>query len=100
MSNLCVSGMWFFMFLDTSLSRTCFFGTMPARFSPWRSASWVDEDGVAVDFHHHHDIFIASLRSRMELARLVREHGFVYLVHFGVDITYFLAMELQGVTCF
>ncbi len=40
MSNLCVSWMWFFMFLDTLLSRTCFFGTMPAHFSHWRSASY------------------------------------------------------------
>ncbi len=56
-----------------------------------------DKDGVAADFHHHHDIFVASLQSRRELACLVGEHGFAYLVHFGVDITYFFAMELQGV---
>jgi hypothetical protein len=59
-----------------------------------------NEDGVAVDIHHHHDIFVALLQSRRELAHLVREHGFAYLVHFGVDIAYFLVMELQGVACF
>jgi hypothetical protein len=40
MSNLCVSRIWVFMFLDTLLLRTCFFGTMPAQFSHWRSASY------------------------------------------------------------
>jgi hypothetical protein len=59
-----------------------------------------DKDGVAVNFHHHHDIFVASLRLHRELACLVGEHGFAYLVYFGVDIVYFLAMELQGVACF
>jgi hypothetical protein len=59
-----------------------------------------NEDGVAVNFHHHHDIFVALLQSRRELARLVGEHGFAYLVCFGVDIAYFLAMESQGVACF
>ncbi len=38
MSSLHVSRMWFFMFSDTSLSRTCFLGTMPARFSWSRSS--------------------------------------------------------------
>ncbi len=59
-----------------------------------------DEDGIAVDFHHHHDIFVALLQLHRELARLVGEHGFAYLVRFGVDISYFLAMESQGVACF
>jgi hypothetical protein len=38
MSNLHVSQMCFFMFSDTSLSRTFFFGTMLAHFSESRSA--------------------------------------------------------------
>ena len=38
MSNLHVSHMWFFMFSDTSLSKKCFLGTMPACFSHSRSA--------------------------------------------------------------
>ncbi len=59
-----------------------------------------DKDGIAVGFHHPHDIFVALLQSRRELACLVGEHGFAYLVRFGVDITYFLAMESQGVACF
>jgi hypothetical protein len=53
-----------------------------------------DKDGVAVDFHHHHDIFVASLGLHRELTRLVGEHGFAYLVCFGEDIPYLLAMEL------
>jgi hypothetical protein len=52
-----------------------------------------DKDGIAVDFYHHHDIFVALLQPRRELARLVGEHGFAFLVRFGVDIVYFLAME-------
>ncbi len=36
-SSLHVSQMWFFMFSGTSLSRTCFLGTMPARLSLSRS---------------------------------------------------------------
>ena len=52
-----------------------------------------DEDGVAVGFYHHHDIFVALLQTHRELACLVGEHGFAYLVRFGVDIAYFLAME-------
>ncbi len=59
-----------------------------------------DEDGVAVDFYHHHDVSVASLRTCRELASLVGEHGFVYLVCFSVYIVYFLAMELRGATCF
>jgi hypothetical protein len=59
-----------------------------------------DMDGIAVNFYHHHDIFVALLQSRRELVRLVGEHGILYLVHFGVDIAYFLAMESQGVACF
>ena len=43
-----------------------------------------DEDGVAVDFYHHHDVSVASLRTCRELASLVGEHGFVYLVRFSV----------------
>ena len=59
-----------------------------------------DKDGIAVDFNHHHDVGVALLRTCRELARLVGEHGFVYLVCFGVYITYFLTMELRGVACF
>ncbi len=59
-----------------------------------------DKDGIAVDFDHDHDVFVAALRTCRELARLVREHGFANLVHFGVYIAYFLAMELRDVTFF
>ncbi len=56
MSNLCVSQMWFFMFLDTLLSRTCFFGTMPTRFSHWRSVSY------ACIISTYLQLFMGSLR--------------------------------------
>ena len=47
-----------------------------------------DKDGIAVDFNHHHDVGVALLRTCRELARLVGEHGFVYLVCFGVYVGY------------
>ena len=59
-----------------------------------------DKDGIAVDFDHRHDVFVALLRACRELAHLVGEHGFAYLVRFGVYIEYFLAMELSSVACF
>ena len=59
-----------------------------------------DKNGIAADFYHHHDVFVAVLHTHRELACLVGEHGFVYPVHFGVYITYFLSMDLGGVACF
>ena len=59
-----------------------------------------DEDDVAVDIYHHHDVSVAFLQTYRELACLVGEHGFAYLARFGVYIVYFLAMELRGDTCF
>ena len=59
-----------------------------------------DKDGIAVNFNHHHDVFVALLQACRELAHLVGEHGFAYLVRFGVYITYLLAMELRCVACF
>ncbi len=55
---------------------------------------------VAVNFHHNHDVFIATKRLDGELACLVGEHGFAYHVHLGVHIAYLLAMEVGGVACF
>ena len=54
--------------------------------------------GVAVDFHHNHDVFVASLRTRGELACLVGEHGFAYHGCVCVDLAHFLTVELGGVT--
>ena len=97
-SNLHVSQMWFFMLSDILLSRTCFLGTVPARFSRSSSALFIhafhflilvalhglNKDGVAVDFHHNHDVLVATSRMRRELPCLIREHGFAYHVCFGV----------------
>ncbi len=57
-------------------------------------------DGVAVDFHHNHDVLVATTRSDGELACLVGEHSFAYQVHLGVHLMHLLAVEVGGVTCF
>jgi hypothetical protein len=56
-----------------------------------------NEDGIAVNFYHNHDVFVATKRLDGELACLVGEHGFAYHVHLGVHIAYLLAMEVGGV---
>jgi hypothetical protein len=58
------------------------------------------EYGVTVDIHHNHDVLVASLQARRELACLIGEHGFAYPVCYGVDVWNFLAVELGGVTRF
>ncbi len=58
------------------------------------------EDGVAVDFHHNHDVFVSTKRLNRELACLVREYGFAYHVHLGLHIANLLAVEVGGVACF
>ena len=85
---------------------------MPACFSRSRSALYtriisflaafhgLSEDGVAVDFHHNHDVLVATLRARRELTCLIGEHGLADTVCFGVDVANFLSMELGGVTSF
>ncbi len=60
----------------------------------------LNKDGIAVDFHHNHDVLVASLRTRRELICLIGEHGFAYPVCFGVDVLNFLTMELGGVASF
>ncbi len=59
-----------------------------------------NEDGIAVDFHRNHDVFVATKRLDGELACLVGEHGFAYHVHSSVHIAYLLAIEVGGVACF
>ena len=59
-----------------------------------------NEYGVAVDFYHNHDVLVASLRTRGELACLIGEHGFAYHVCVGVDVAHFLTLELGGVASF
>jgi hypothetical protein len=58
------------------------------------------KDGVAVHFHHNHDVFVSTKRSDGDLACLVREHGFAYHIRLGVHIKCLLAMEVGGVACF
>ncbi len=60
----------------------------------------LNKDGVAVDFHHNHDVLVALLRTCRELTCLIGEHGFVHPVCFGVDVSNFLTMELGDVTSF
>ncbi len=59
-----------------------------------------NEDGVAVNFHHDHDVFVAMKRSDGELACLVGKRGFLCHVRLGVHIVYFLAVEVGDVACF
>jgi hypothetical protein len=60
----------------------------------------LNEDGVPVNFYHNHDVLVALLRMCRELTCLIEEHGFAYPVCFGVDVSYFLSMELGGVASF
>jgi hypothetical protein len=60
----------------------------------------LDKDGNAVDFHHNHDVLVATKRLDGELACLVREHDFAYHVRLGVHVVHLLIMEVGGVTCF
>ena len=114
MLNLCVSRIWFFMFSETLVfieyvflwDNACLFQSVeehvicPYHLCIFAIFHGFDKDGIAVDFDHHHDVFVASLQACRELACLVREHGFAYLIRFGAYIVYFLAMELRGVACF
>ncbi len=59
-----------------------------------------NKDGVAVNFHYNHDVFVATKRPVGELACLVGKHGFAYHVRLGVHIAYLLAVEVGGVSCF
>ncbi len=59
-----------------------------------------NKDGVAVDFHHNHDVFVAMKRADGELACLVGEYGFVYHIRLGVHIANLLAVEVVGAACF
>jgi hypothetical protein len=59
-----------------------------------------NKDGLAVDFHNNHDVFLATKRLDGELAFLVGEHGFAYQVRLSVHIGYLLAVGVGGVACF
>jgi hypothetical protein len=52
----------------------------------------LDKDGVAINFHHNHEVLVATKRLGGELADLVREHGFAY--HVCLDV------QVRGVACF
>jgi hypothetical protein len=60
----------------------------------------LNKDGIAVDFHHNHDVLFAPKRLDGELACLVGEHGFAYHVRLGVHVLHLLAVEVGGVPCF
>ena len=60
----------------------------------------LNKDGIAVNFHHDHDVLVALLRTHRELICLIGEYGFAYPVCFGVDVSNFLTMELVGVASF
>ncbi len=60
----------------------------------------LDEDGVAVNFHHNHDVLVVTQRLGGELVCLVGEHGFMYHVLLGVHVAHLLTMEVGGVACF
>jgi hypothetical protein len=72
----------------------------PYHFSIFVVFHGFNKDGVAVDFHHAHDVFVAAKRLDGELACLVGKRGFSCHVHLGVHIAYFLAVEVGGVVCF
>ncbi len=59
-----------------------------------------NKDGIPVDFHHNHVVFVVTKRLDGELACLVGEHGFAYHVCLGVHIAYLLAVEVGGGACF
>jgi hypothetical protein len=60
----------------------------------------LNKDGIAINFHHNHDVLVALKRLSEELAGLVGEHGFLDHVHLGVHVMQFLAVEVGGVACF
>ncbi len=60
----------------------------------------LNKDGLTIDFHHNHDVLVASERLGGELAGLFREHGFAYHVRLGVHVAHFLAVEVGDVACF
>ncbi len=59
-----------------------------------------NKDGVPVNFHHNHDVLVATKRSDGESASFVGGHGFAYHVHLGVHVAHLLAREVGGAACF
>ena len=60
-------------------------------FSVVASVDGLNEDGVAIDIDHYHDVFVASPGALGELPCLIREDGVPYIVDFGIHIMNFLA---------
>ena len=60
----------------------------------------LDEDGVAVDFDHEHDVFVSGLRRDGEAAGLVGEDGVFGFVHFDVDVPNLRTAEVRRVDLF
>jgi hypothetical protein len=53
----------------------------------------LEQDGIAIDFDHHHDILVAPVRSGGELSGLVGKDGFTDIVDGGVDVLNFLTSQ-------
>mmetsp|Transcript_13999 Transcript_13999/g.31870 ORF Transcript_13999/g.31870 Transcript_13999/m.31870 type:complete len:264 (-) Transcript_13999:1119-1910(-) len=57
----------------------------------------LDKDGVAVDFHHEHDVLVARLRRDGEAAGLIGEEGVLGFVDLDVDVADLLSSEVRAV---
>ena len=53
----------------------------------------LEQNGIAVYFHHDHNIFVATLGLDWILFGLIGEDGFSDIIDFGEDVLFFLAME-------
>ena len=58
---------------------------------------WFDKDGVAVNLHHYHDIYISTLGPCWELPSLIGESCFPGIVDLDVNIAYLLAVHLFAI---
>jgi hypothetical protein len=53
----------------------------------------LEQDGVAIDLDHHHDILVAPAGTCGELPGLVGKDGFTDIVDGGVDVLNFLTAQ-------
>ena len=47
-------------------------------------------DGIAINFHHDHDVLVASFLSGGELTSLFRKHCVADVIDFSVDVSHLL----------
>ena len=59
-----------------------------------------NQDGVAVDFHHDHDVPFATARRDKEPPRLVGVERLPGLVHFDVHVTFLFSRKVCRVNSF